>query len=578
MKHFLLGVICGLLLTGLAGVILVFAAMRFGDRKPTVAANSVLVVRLSGEVPERAPVEIPIPFFDDPTPPTVLETWEAMRRAADDPKIKAIMLEPRGVRIGWAKLQELTRAIEQVKRSGKPIYAHLHSPHTADYYLATAADRLMIERDDMIDVKGLRIEETFFKNTLDKLGVKVQIEHAGKYKDYGDTYSRTSMTPETREVLNGFLDEWFSDLVTVIAKSRKRTPEEIAKLIDQGPFLAKKAQELGLIDDLVYEDEAFQKIKDKLKVSTLSKTSLRDYVRSAPAPGKDRTRIAFVVADGGISGTNNADPTDEVTTASMTKLMKQAADDDSIKGVILRVNSPGGDAIASDEILHQAKLLSKKKPMIISMSDYAASGGYMMSMTGDTIVTYPGTITGSIGVVFGKLDLRGLYDKVGIAKETLKRGKFADIDSDYQSLTPAEHDKLREGIESTYRSFVESVAEGRRRPYEEVEPLSQGRAWTGKQALEQGLADESGGLDRAVELIRKKAHIPDQARVALIPFPERRSIFEQLTARGDDSSTGDAEMRAVLKRVIPDSNLRSWVRVFMNGGMLRVMPYTITVQ
>lgn len=577
MKKFLLGILCGVVLAALAGIVLVFAAVRFGDRKPTIADGSILVLRMAGEIPERSPVEIPIPYFDDPGSPTVLETWQALNRAANDPKIKAIVLEPRGVRTGWGKMQELRGAVEKFKQSGKPVYAHLYSPHTGDYYLASAADKIFLSHDDMLNVKGLRVEEMYYKNALDKLGVKMEIEHAGRYKDYGDQYSRTSMTPETREVLNSFLDEWFSDLVTVIAKGRKRTPEEIAKIMDDGPFLAGKARDFGLIDVLGYEDETYAQLKDQLKLKAMKKVSLREYVRAAPA-SKEKSRIALLVAEGGISGANNADPTDEITSAGMIKLMKQVENDSTIRGVIFRVNSPGGDAIASDEILHQAKILAKKKPMVISMSDYAASGGYMVSMTGDPVIAYPGTITGSIGVVFGKVNLRGLYDKIGIQKETLKRGRFADIDSESQSLDPAERQKLREGIEETYKSFVTSVAEGRKRKFEEVEPLSQGRAWTGKQALAHGLVDEEGGLEAAIAAIKKRANIPEKERVAIVPFPERRTIFEQLSSRNDDATSGDAELRLVLKHLIPDTQARSWTRAFLSGGMLRVMPYTITVR
>ena len=576
MKKFLLGILCGVVIAALASIVLIFAVVRFGDRKPSVADGSTLVMRMAGDIPERAPVEISLPFYEETGSPTMLETWQALNRAANDPKIKAIVLEPRGIRTGWGKLQELRGAIEKFKQSGKPVYAHLYSPHTADYYLASAADKIFLEHDDMLNVKGLRIEEMYYKNALDKLGVKMEIEHAGKYKDYGDQYSRTSMTPETREVLNSFLDEWFSDLVSVIAKGRRRAPEEIAKMIDDGPFLAEKAHDLGLIDTLGYEDDLYAQLKDKLKMKALKKVSLREYVRSTPT-SKEKTRIALLVAEGGISGANNADPTDEITAAGMIKLMKQVENDATIRGVIFRVNSPGGDAIASDEILHQAKILAKKKPMVISMSDYAASGGYMVSMTGDPVIAYPGTITGSIGVVFGKVNLRGLYDKIGIQKETLKRGRFADIDSESQSLDPAERQKLREGIESTYKSFVSQVAEGRKRKFEDVEPLSQGRAWTGKQALSRGLVDEEGGLEAAITAIRKKANIPEKDRVAIVPFPERRSIFEQLSARSEEASSGDAELRIVLRHLIPDTQARMWTRALLNGGMLRLMPYSITV-
>ncbi len=580
MKKFLLGVLCGLAFAFLAGVILVFAAMRLGDKAPTVAADSVLMLRLEGEIPERPAMEVPLPFLEGKNEVTLVELWSVLNRAADDNRIKAVVLEPQSLAIGWAKADEIRQGLLKFRKSGKPLYCHLHTPGTKEYYLATAADKIFLAPDDRIDVKGLRIEMTYWKNTLDKIGVKIEIEHAGKYKDFGDTYSRTSMTPETREVLNGFLDQYYGDLVRVVAEGRKKKPEDVKSLIDDGPFLARKAKESGLVDVLGYEDQLQDDLKDRLKLKEIKKTALKDFARSRPqVKTPPKNRIAFLVADGGIGGSANLDPEDEITAPAMVKLMKQIEKDDSIHGVIFRVNSPGGDALASDLILHQAKLLSKKKPMVISMADYAASGGYMISMTGDPVLSYPNTITGSIGVVFGKANLRGLYDKIGLQKEILTRGKFAAIDSEYQPMTEPERAKLREGILETYDLFLQSVAEGRKRKKEEIAPIAEGRAWTGSQAKQNALVDELGGLDRAIEMIKAKAKIDPKEKVALVPYPERKTIFDYWASKGNQDTSAEAEVvNRFWQTAFPDRSTRQWVRSITHGGMMRVAPFAVDIR
>ena len=254
----------------------------------------------------------------------------------------------------------------------------------------------------------------------------------------------------------------------------------------------------------------------------------------------------------------------------MVKLLRQVENDSSIKGVIFRIDSPGGDGIASDDILHAAKELSAKKPMIISMSDLAASGGYFIAMTGDQIVAYPNTLTGSIGVFFGKVDLKGLLDKIGVAQTVLARGRFADIDDPAVPLTDAGRAKLRQEIEVFYRDFVERVAGARKRPYDQVEPLAQGRAWVGVQAKQNGLVDDLGGLDRAVELIKQKANIPASEKIALVTYPPRRTLWDLVFGRSDDSAT----IESLLARSAPNMPIRSLI----HGGILSLMPYHIEVK
>lgn len=570
MKKFLLGILVGLVLAGMGVVILAFALARLSERRPEVADGSTLFLRLEGPVPEQPPVEIPLPFWQSHAPVTVRDAWEILRSAAADRRIRAMVVAPQSLGAGWAKLQEIRDGILAFRRSGKPVIAWLRNPRTREYYLATAADQIYMAPEDLLDVKGLRAELAFFRGTLDKLGVQVEIERVGKYKDAADMFTRTSMSEESREVLNSVIDQLFGRLISAVAEGRRKTPDQVRALIDQGPFLAAEARTSGLIDGTLYEDQVLDVLKKRLDQKELKRVSHRDYLRAQALSGERARRVAFIVGEGAILRGRAEGPGSEEMIASETfiRLLRQVGNDAGIRGAIVRIDSPGGDAIASDDILRELKLLRAKKPLVISMSDVAASGGYFISMTGDPVVAYPDTITGSIGVIYGKFNLRGLYDKLGIRKDTVTRGRFADIDSDYQPLSEAGRKKLRDSVGAVYQGFLARVAEARQRKVEEIDALGQGRVWMGAQAKERGLLDELGGLDRAVELLRAKARIPPEEKIRLIPYPPKRSLLELLLAR-----SAEAALDARVRELVREFDLRLWSR----GGILKVMPYRISV-
>src|SRR6266404_8800943 len=251
MGKFLIGLLTGAILTILCGVVLVFSLARFGTEKRTViSANSTLLLQLDGEIPERHPLEFPIPFFEQQTQSTVKDIWELLRKAAVDSRIKAVVFEPRNISAGWAKLEEIRADLEQFRKSGKPLVAYLQGAGTREYYLATAADRIYMGPEEYLDVKGLRAEMMFFKGALDKLGVQVEVEHAGKYKDFGDMFERTDMSEATKEVMNSVLDDVYGRLLSTLASARKKSVEEIRATLDEGPFLAKQSVAKGLVDSL----------------------------------------------------------------------------------------------------------------------------------------------------------------------------------------------------------------------------------------------------------------------------------------------------------------------------------------
>jgi protease-4 len=433
--------------------------------------------------------------------------------------------------------------------------------------------------EDLLDMKGLRAEITYYKGALDKLGVKMEVEHAGKYKDAMDSFTRTNMTPESREALDMLIDGLFVHLSETVGAARKKSGADVRKLLDDGPFLADQAVAAGLVDALSFEDQFFDEVKQKIG-GEVKRVGLGEYSRTTVDGFEGRNKIAMIVGDGAIvrggSAPNPLEDSAQITVAQMVKLFRQVGDDPSIKGVILRVDSPGGDAIASDEILREAKLLSKKKPMVISMSDVAASGGYYIAMTGDPVVAYSNTITGSIGVIYGKVNLKGLYDKLGLTKDVVQRGRNATIDSEYYELNAQGKQKLKDGVDSVYKTFVGLVAESRKKKFEEIDELAQGRVWLGEHAKQRSLVDATGGLDKALELVKIRAKLAATDKVRLIVYPPKQSLFEQLLERGQEGNVSlSMSMDSAVRREIREWTGGMPMELFRQGAILRLMPYRL---
>ena len=572
MKRFLLGVLAGMIIAGVSAVVLFFATLKFAGRTPSTPDKFMLVVRLAGDLPEVSATALPFPWREEKTPLTIAELYRVLPGAAGDARVAGVLLLPSGSTAGWGKADEIREGVAALRAAKKPVYAWLQTPNLREYYMAAGATKVFVAPEDFADVKGLRLEAAYFKGTLDKIGVQFEVEHAGRYKDAGDVFTRTSMTPETRESLNAVLDGLYQRIVAGLAQSRGKSPEQMRALLDQGPFLAPKAKELGLVDDLLYERQARETLAEAAGVRVTEVIDARRYLESGAGGGaRGAKRVALLVAQGDILRFSNDSLLGEdqaITPSAMGRLVRRVGDDASIAGVILRVDSPGGDALASDEILYALRGLSKKKPLVISMSDTAASGGYYIAMTGDPVIAYHGTITGSIGVVFGKVNVKGLYEKLGISAEILKRGANADIDSALMPMTPEARRKIREGVDFVYEGFLKRVAEGRKKPVAEIAPVAEGRVWLGSDALARGLVDELGGLTAAVNKVKEKAGIPAKERVALVVYPEKRTLFQQLMQREEEASseTPVSIKRQLLKEAGPG------VAPWLAGGYLRSLP------
>ena len=578
MVKYLLGIISGIILVVLFVVFLVLAGVAVQSFEPDIEADSVLTIRLSGRIPEHID-GFSIQMLRTGPPPTVLELRNVFEKVAEDDRIRALTLHLGGLGAGWAKAQEIRWGIEKFKQAGKPVFAFLTTGSTIDYLVASAADEVYMSPEGMLDVKGLRIEASFYTETLAKLGIEAELHRVGKYKSAVEPYVRTSMSAEYREVWNSILDDVYSRFLTTVGVARGKSEEEMRQIVETGPFLPRRALDAGLIDGLKYRDELEDHIKETLKLEELRKVKYSEYRNTLPDSigfGAEN-QVAVVYAVGEIlSGAGQTDPFTGLTilgSDSFSATLRKLREDDDIKAVILRINSPGGDAVASDQIWREVNLLREEKPLVVSFSDVAASGGYYIAMAGAPVLAYPGTYTGSIGVFYGKINLRGLYEKIGLKKEVIKRGRFADIYSDYRSLNDDERAKLRGDIEIFYKGFVDKVAESREREWEEIDEVAQGRVWMGSQAEQQGLVDELGGFDRAIELAREAAGIEADEEIQLVPYPAPKNPFEALFDA--DTWVSEPAWVSVVRSRLADLPLGPSL---LQGGMLRIAPYSIQVR
>lgn len=578
MVKYLLGVLTGIVLVILLFVIaaVVFASLESAE--PGIESDSVLAIELSGELPEHQFIDFSLEFLSRGAPTTMLEVRNLFQKAAADDRIRMVALYCQDLQVGWARAQEIRSDIEQFKQSGKPVVALLAGGDSLDYYVASAADEVYILPEALLDVRGFRAEVTFFKDSLTKLGIEAEMENVGKYKSAVEPYSRTEMSDAFREVTNSILDEIYEQFLTATGESRGKTADEMRAIVDEGPFLSSKAVEAGLVDGMLYEDEFRDKLKEQLGVEELVEVNQRRYrriSRESLGLGGDN-KVAVVYAVGTImQGDSDTDPvfgSRILGSSSFVETLRRVREDDETKAVILRVNSPGGDAFASDEMWREMQLLEEAKPLVVSMSDVAASGGYYLAMTKAPVVAYSGTYTGSIGVFFGKLNLRGFYEKIGVKKEILTRGRYADIYTDYRSLTEVERAKLREGIEETYRVFVQKVADARGKSWDEIHEVAQGRVWLGSQALENGLIDEIGGFEKAIEVAKREAGLEAEDTVRLVSYPAPKRFIDMLLER---ESMVSSRLQSFLRAHFGD--VASWPAL-LDGGMMRLSPYTITVQ
>jgi protease-4 len=575
-----LSVIALAMLVSFAGVVLMYAVI---SRGPSIQDDSTLVLRPGGTLQETTPDDVVGQLLAN-EPTTVRGFVQSLQLAKRDPRITSVLLMPQALDSPfWGKVQELRDAVIDFRKSGKTVVAYLEYGGDREYYLASAADRVYLLPTSALDLTGVASYEVFLRGTFDKLGAYPDFLQIGAYKTAVNQLTQKSFTAAHREMTESLNGDAYEQLVRGIASARKKTEGEVRQLLDQGPFLPDEALRNGLIDGLAYEDQLDDRVPQLRQGGEMRRVEGADYQRVTPRSLGIRpaSRIAVVYASGVIaSGKSGYDPGNGVVVGSDTfaDQLRRVRADDSIKAIVLRVDSPGGSSVASDVMWRELMITRDQKPsrpLITSMSDLAASGGYYISVPGQVIVAEPGTLTGSIGIFAGKVVLDGTLDKVGVTTETVKSGKNADIYSPFSRFSSDQRTKVGDYMQGFYKTFVTKVAEGRHSTPERIDAIAQGRVWTGAQAKDKGLVDVLGGLDTAVAIAKQRAHIPADEEVELVEYTPRRSLYEALTELGRSSSALDAWgvlVSAAQRQAV--SALMAPVTAFRRGEPLALMPFT----
>ena len=574
----LLGVAVFISMVGFALLYLAFG------REPAVPSNATLVLKVGGALVEMAPNDV-VGYLRGTRTPTVRGIVDNLRKAKVDARVKGVLLKPTGFESPfWAKVQEIRDAVLDFRKSGKPIYAYVEYGGDREYYLATAADKVFLMPSSALDLTGVATYELFLRGTLDKIGVIPDLHRIGDYKTAVNTFKEKSFTAAHKEMDDSMNRDLYAQIVRGIADGRKKNEADIRQLLDDGPFLPEEALRAGLVDDVLYEDQVDDKLRAGEKRSHLDTD---DYARvSLSSVGLNRgPRIAVIYATGTINiGKSGYDPLNGAIAGSDTVIeyIKQARRDRSVRAIVLRIDSPGGSTIASDAIWRELTITKKERadrPLVVSMGDLGASGGYYIAMPAEVIVSQPSTLTGSIGIFGGKFVTGGMYEKLGAHIEATSVGKHAEINGPMRPYNAEELKKLQEQLQAFYDAFVEKVAEARHSTPEKIDALAQGRVWTGRQAKQNGLVDELGGLDRAVAIAKQRAKIAADSDVELVVYPPRKSFYELLS----DQFSGSSESLAIGAWL--DANLskgelealrvmRGPLAIFHRGEPLALMPFT----
>ena len=494
---------------------------------------NLLELELSGDMVDIRPRFSFLQKYMARMPGSFTDMIFALKEAESDPNIKACLLKIGSSSLGWGRASELRESIQRFRSFGKKAVGFLEETGNLEYYIATACDEIIMAPSQSLNLIGLMSEVLYFKGILDKLSIKPELLHAGKYKSAVEPYTRDSMSPEHREAVDAILDDIFRELSESIAQNRNLAPEKIKELIDSAPHLPEEAVTQGLVDKVLYSDQVDERI-ERLLGEPIRRINSEQYYRlrrarlRSLAAFRKAPMLALIYASGVIEQSDDREYQElgeSITPERMLDALRAVRENPHIKAAVLRVDSPGGSAVASDLIWREVNLLRKAKPLIVSMGDVAASGGYYIAMPGEKILAQPCTLTGSIGVIAGKLNLRGLYNKFGLKKEQLKRGEHADLYSDYTDLAGSKGEKMAKEIGHFYEKFVQKAADARKMNWEEMDSRAQGRVWTGKQALALGLIDGFGGLRSAIDLAKQSIGLRPEDRVVFEIHPRPKMRF-----------------------------------------------------
>ncbi len=459
---------------------------------------------------------------------------EALHCAAKDTKIAALLFYLEGVASGWGRLSDLRRALTVFRQSGKPIYCYMQEGGSAEYYLASACDRIFMPPATHLHLVGLSAEVFFFRDLMDRLGVDANLQSVGEYKSAAEMFMRTDLSPQAREQMDSLLDDHYEELCGAI-QSRGFTRDDTASLIDGGPYTAREALTRKLLDGVCYQDEVTDRLKEQV--------GKKAYPIPAPKYFKGdgfikrlltfrRSRIAIINIAGHIStGESRRNQAGRNISGAETigKFLDHASQSRRIRAIVVRVNSPGGSGLASDLIWRKILLSGKKKPVIVSFGDVAASGGYYVASAASHILAEPTSITGSIGVLAGKFVARELMNRLAVHRESFRRGEHAEYGSLFSEFTVEEAERLNRQMLEFYREdFLKKVAQGRKMAEEAVDQVGRGRVWSGRRAKEHNLVDEIGGISEAIQRARRLADIEESEKIRVVHYYKRRKLWERL--------------------------------------------------
>ena len=587
MRQFLkyvLATIVGLLLFSFVGFLLLVgigAAFSSSDSKSSVSAKSVLKIDLDEPVEERGsenPFSNIGPFNQKGDALGLVEIKRSLKAAKDDDNIKGIYLKAESPMAGWASLEEIRNALIDFKQSKKFVYAYAEGMTEKGYYLASIADKIYLNPAGDLEWNGLNAELSFFKGTLDKLEIKPEIFKVGDFKSAVEPFIRNDMSEPNRLQVTSFLNSINDHMLVRIAQSRNLRVDSLKRYADnltiQKPEDALRTK---MITNVGYEDEVQSLIRKELKLEEKKKinyVSLSKYDKSEKddTEGSSGNRIAVIIASGDIHSGKSED--NSIGSETIAAEIRKARLDDKVKAIVLRVNSGGGSALASDVMYREVELAKKAKPVIGSMSDYAASGGYYMLMGCNKIVAQPNTITGSIGVFGMMFNTETFFkDKLGVTYDRVKTNVNADFPTATHEMTPFQKQTIQRGVERVYAQFTGKAAAGRKLPIDSLRAIAGGRVWTGSQGKAIGLVDQLGGLDDAIKLAAQSAKLKDgDYKLKYQPF--KKPFFEQLMSSlsGDDETRMQAQLGELAPYVTYLKKLKT-----MKGIQMRI-PFEMEIR
>ncbi|CAI8589575.1 unnamed protein product [Vicia faba] len=533
-----------------------------------VRKGSVLTMKLRGQISD----QVKSRFSPGLSLPQICENF---LKAAYDPRISGVYLHIDSLNCGWGKVEEIRRHILNFKKSGKFVVAYVPTCQEKEYYLACACEEIYAPPSAYFSLFGLSVQASFLRGVLDNIGIEPQVERIGKYKSAGDQLARRTMSDENCEMLTALLDNIYSNWLDKVSSAKGKGRKDIENFINEGVYQVDKLKEEGLISNVIYDDEVTAMLKERLGVKAEKDLPMVDYRKYSRvrkwtvgiSGGKEL--IAVIRASGSISRVKSqlSVSSSGIVAEEFIEKIRTVRESKKFKAAIIRIDSPGGDALASDLMWREIRLLAASKPVIASMSDVAASGGYYMAMGTDAIVAESLTLTGSIGVVTGKFNLEKLYEKIGFKKEIISRGRYAElVAAEQRSFRPDEAELFAKSAQNAYKQFRDKAALSRSMTVDKMEEVAQGRVWTGKDAASHGLVDAIGGLSRAIAIAKLKANIPQENQVTVVEISRSSPSLPEILLGAGSSLTG---VETTLKELLQGLTFSDGVQARMDGIIFR---------